>query len=506
MTPPDLLTFVGACVGSLVCGCVLAGILHAAAARWPALHAHRSIWLLAQVAIAAVFALAWVPLARSPIVTLPALAPARVETVLAALPASGDDALPAPLHSETGLAGMAARGILAIYVGGLAWQLAAALRARRRWRRTLAAHTRAVDAADLAAWPALSHAQRARIAAAALTVRVTELPLSPMLAGVLRPCLLLPAHLAALDAGQQRLIVEHELTHLRRADPAWLLASALLDAAFWFNWPLRRMGARVREAVELGCDDAVLARRCAAERLSYAAALVAQLRLQLQWQGPGCATAFGAVGLKARVQRMQAARPARLSARGRALCAASVLGCAAGGAWVQPAFSSNGPALAAPVTATAPAPQGWRYPLDEVRVTTLYGVRVPSVPQGIHGVDFAARRGTPVLAVAAGTVNEAAANPVWGRYVRVDHGGGVSSLLVHLDSVDVTAGQHVTGGQRLGAAGASGRASGPHVHLEYWRDGHRLDPALMLADLPFHATAAALARRRAQGNPIPTDE
>jgi murein DD-endopeptidase MepM/ murein hydrolase activator NlpD len=90
--------------------------------------------------------------------------------------------------------------------------------------------------------------------------------------------------------------------------------------------------------------------------------------------------------------------------------------------------------------------------------------------------------------------------------VRIDHGAGRQSLVMHLDRIDVAAGQQVAAGQVVGAAGATGKATGPHLHLEYWQDGRRLDPALMLAGLDAHATPRALARRAAQGYPQPTGE
>jgi murein DD-endopeptidase MepM/ murein hydrolase activator NlpD len=148
----------------------------------------------------------------------------------------------------------------------------------------------------------------------------------------------------------------------------------------------------------------------------------------------------------------------------------------------------------------------WRYPIAAPLVTSLYGVRSDLVPTGHHGVDFRASRGTPVLAVAGGTVVEAATNPEWGNYVRIDHGAGRSSLAMHLDHANVAYGRHVTAGDVIGASGASGRATGPHLHFEYWLNGARLNPELMLADLSTHATARALARRRAQGAPVPSQE
>ncbi|RYE92155.1 MAG: M23 family metallopeptidase [Oxalobacteraceae bacterium] len=178
----------------------------------------------------------------------------------------------------------------------------------------------------------------------------------------------------------------------------------------------------------------------------------------------------------------------------------------AGSARLQPAFSASVPSIAPapPIAPQAPLAT-WRYPLDRPRITSLYGVVSPSVPKGHHGIDLAAPRGTPVLAVAAGTVLEAAFDAAWGHYVRVDHGADTSSLLIHLDRIDVAPGQRVKAGELLGTSGASGKATGPHLHLEYWEGRQRLDPVQMLPDLLQHATKKAIARREAQGNPVPTD-
>lgn len=509
--------FALACAGSLVLAAIVDLLLRRAAARWPALLAHRSMWLLAQGAILAVFVVGVAPLPRAaiaPVLTLPAPAAEVVSKGRQqAAAASTIEPTPqtAPPAARPDLHQLALRWLplawLCVYLAGLGWHAARRLHAWRRWRALLQT-ARLVGAGEILAHPGMSAAQRARIAASRLTVRTIDLPVSPMLYGLYRPCLLLPSHLSALDNGQQQLIVEHELTHWRRADPWWLALSGVLALLFWFNRPCQRLDAALREAVELGCDDAVLAGRPAAERQGYAAALVAQLRLQAQWTTPACAgAAFGVLGVAGRVQRMRAARAPRLSGRGRLAAGAGLAGVALAGAALQPALSS--PALAATAAPLALAAvhthEAWRYPLDQPRVTSLYGVRSPSRPKGHHGVDFAARRGTPVVAVAAGSVAEAGFDPAWGHYVRVDHGGGRSSLLIHLERIDVSAGQHVVAGQALGASGASGKATGPHLHLEYWQDGRRLEPGLVLPDLLDHASAKAIAQRKAQGNPLPSD-
>ncbi|MEW7848995.1 M23/M56 family metallopeptidase [Massilia aurea] len=510
MAEPWLLArFAAACAGSVVLAWTLSLLLRRAARRWPALLAHRSVWLCAQAGVVLVFALAVAPLPRSaiaPALVLPAPAgesvPVGESAVLAPLAQSLPALAPAQAHDRFDtLWPLLPAAWLAAYLAGLGWHVARRLRAHARWR-VLLRQTRIVDAAALRAWPGMTPAQRARIEGR-LTVRTVDLPVSPMLHGLRRPCLLLPAHMMTLDVRQQQLIVEHELTHWRRADSLWLTLSGVLALLFWFNRPYGRLDGALREAVELGCDDAVLAGASGSERQGYAGALVAQLRIQA---GARHGVAFGQLGVAARVQRMRAARPPRLSRQGRLLAGAAIAASALLGAALQPAFSSSVPSLSAMPSAPPRAlPEQWRYPLDRPRITSLYGVVSRSVPKGHHGIDLAAPRGTPVRAVAAGTVLEAAFDAAWGHYVRVDHGGDTSSLLIHLDRIDVVPGQRVKAGELLGASGASGKATGPHLHLEYWEGWQRLDPVKMLPDLLQHATTKAIARRAAQGNPVPTD-
>jgi murein DD-endopeptidase MepM/ murein hydrolase activator NlpD len=65
--------------------------------------------------------------------------------------------------------------------------------------------------------------------------------------------------------------------------------------------------------------------------------------------------------------------------------------------------------------------------------------------------------------------------------VVIDHGGGLSSLYGHLDTVLVTSGDLVTAAQVIGTVGSSGNATGPHLHFEIRRDGIAEDPLLDLA-------------------------
>jgi murein DD-endopeptidase MepM/ murein hydrolase activator NlpD len=103
-------------------------------------------------------------------------------------------------------------------------------------------------------------------------------------------------------------------------------------------------------------------------------------------------------------------------------------------------------------------------------------------PRAPHtGVDYAVERGTPVVAVNRGRVALVAEYFFPGRLVIVDHGLGLYTLYFHLDSVAVTDGEMVDRGQPLGTVGATGRATGPHLHFGAQIGPARIDPAVLLS-------------------------
>lgn len=132
-------------------------------------------------------------------------------------------------------------------------------------------------------------------------------------------------------------------------------------------------------------------------------------------------------------------------------------------------------------------PSGWRAPLawpGQGRVSGLFGAQrvYQGVPGSYHsGIDLALPTGTPVRAPADGVVTLAAdrAFTLEGRLLLVDHGGGLESAFLHLSRIDVTGGQRVRRGQVLGLVGATGRATGPHLHWGLRWKSARLDPLLV---------------------------
>ncbi len=100
---------------------------------------------------------------------------------------------------------------------------------------------------------------------------------------------------------------------------------------------------------------------------------------------------------------------------------------------------------------------------------------------GHSGMDIAAPDGTPVRAPAGGVVTFASPDLyLTGGTVLLDHGHGVSSNFLHLSRIDVKVGDRIEPGQVIGAVGATGRATGPHLHWGMnWFDT-RIDPLLVL--------------------------
>lgn len=107
-------------------------------------------------------------------------------------------------------------------------------------------------------------------------------------------------------------------------------------------------------------------------------------------------------------------------------------------------------------------------PMKHMEATSHYGPRRSrrGVMQAHKGTDFSAGFGTPVYAPADGTVVIAARHSGYGNTVMLDHGHGIYTLHAHLSSDNVRNGDYIRAGQKIGAAGSTGRSTGPHLHYE----------------------------------------
>jgi murein DD-endopeptidase MepM/ murein hydrolase activator NlpD len=118
----------------------------------------------------------------------------------------------------------------------------------------------------------------------------------------------------------------------------------------------------------------------------------------------------------------------------------------------------------------------WAKPVNAA-YGTRFGVAGSMWSSGRHtGLDFPAATGTPVHAVAGGTVANVGSAGPYGNHLEISHGGGLSSLYAHLSRVLVGLNQHVAQGQTIGKVGSTGNSTGPHLHLEARLNGKTVDP------------------------------
>jgi len=181
---------------------------------------------------------------------------------------------------------------------------------------------------------------------------------------------------------------------------------------------------------------------------------VAALQFLLAWHGFPSATFDGGLGVRTETALRRFQRWAGLSVDGVA----------------------GATTIAALRTAPAVCPISLAWPLQ-----APVGVGDPFGPRGnrFHaGIDLIATRGTPIAAAASGRVGFAGfARGGWGNLVVVVHRDGVRTMYAHLSAIDVRRGASVTTGEQLGLVGATGDATGPHLHFEVRLRGAAVDPA-----------------------------
>ena len=128
---------------------------------------------------------------------------------------------------------------------------------------------------------------------------------------------------------------------------------------------------------------------------------------------------------------------------------------------------------------------GFAYaPPLEGTVTSAFGYRLHPLENKVkfhYGTDFAANSGTTVCAFADGTVLAAGQSEGYGNYVKLGHAGGYATLYGHCSKLLVRAGETVTLGQPIALVGATGKATGPHLHFELMHDGYYYNPEFYLA-------------------------
>lgn len=121
-------------------------------------------------------------------------------------------------------------------------------------------------------------------------------------------------------------------------------------------------------------------------------------------------------------------------------------------------------------------------------IVSGFGIRINPFHKGKYkhpGIDFAAPRGTAVVATAPGRVTVAKRSKLkagYGTYIEIRHGNGLTTRYAHLEDIHVKEGEHVDKGQPVGTVGNSGGSIAPHLHYEIIRDKEHIDPMIYMVE------------------------
>ena len=120
-------------------------------------------------------------------------------------------------------------------------------------------------------------------------------------------------------------------------------------------------------------------------------------------------------------------------------------------------------------------------PVQTGRLTCGYGYRIHPITGELDfhtGVDIASGQGSKIFAVYPGTVQEVGESSIYGNYIIIKS-GKIETMYAHCSEVLAPDGANIRKGEVIARVGSTGISTGPHVHLEFWQDGMRFDPAFL---------------------------
>lgn len=296
---------------------------------------------------------------------------------------------------------------------------------------------------------------------------------SPFVFGVFKPRVYVPEEFKALPATEQQALLYHELTHISCGDHLAVLAWRLVVILSWFNPFIRLMEKQFVRSMEFRCDQITLDRNGLCRKY-YARALLNSLKRSTQSSAammPGFSSRnLGAEDYKKRFLLIMNSH----KRSGVMLLLALMVTLFSGILFAKVQYS------AAPIQNS----ESWAYPLADTHITSGFGHVSRLRQYKKHGgVDFGAPKGTPITPVADGLVviaDQTSLSKNYGKVVVLQHANGYESLYAHLSEIKVQPGMKVYKGQTIGLVGATGKTTGPHLHLEIIKEDKRLDPLAII--------------------------
>ena len=326
---------------------------------------------------------------------------------------------------------------------------------------------------------------------------------TPMLAGLFKTFLILPE--VELSERELKVILKHELTHFKRRD-LWVKSLTLVaNAIHWFNPAAYRLTKNIDTFCELSCDEQVVSDMNMEERQFYGETILNVLcRVVNQHSGIYATLAESKKGIERRLTHMM-----NVKNTSKRIVIISFV--------IAAALCLTGFAMASVMNATGEDtdtirdsdvmqestanPQDEKSSVSESntpndsniggkylwpltgydRISAAYGTRMHPVEKTMvfhDGIDIPAPGGTPILAANTGKVVEKGKNVTDGYYVILDHSNGQKTFYSHLSGYaeSLANDDMVQQGDIIGYVGATGDATGNHLHFGLTVDGEYIDP------------------------------
>lgn len=337
-----------------------------------------------------------------------------------------------------------------------------------------------------------------------LETRRTSLLEAPLIIGLFRPALYLPF---SVEAEKLNLVLRHELTHYRRHDLLYKWLAVGILSFHWFNPVTRIVIRQIDEECEISCDYEVIKDLCEHEKKDYMR-LILDMLSQTDRRIRILTTQMSSSGkiLKRRFEMIQ--KPTETNGKRRTFsvvfaCVLIIVTLFAGTVLAGSIDNNEDTGYATDEIQNAnladdehgnannenaliPAEQKvaftWYWPVDSTEITNSFGEREnPAGIKTVHNaVDIKAEEGAEIASSIKGTVSETGYSAQYGNYVRVAaevSGTQISTFYAHLSEIICDTGDEVTPGTVIGKAGATGMATGPHLHFEIMINGEYVDPA-----------------------------
>ena len=285
-----------------------------------------------------------------------------------------------------------------------------------------------------------------------------------------------------ISAEQIEFVLKHERAHIARRDDQTGLILRIILCLCWISPFAHGLFKHWSQSTELRCDMAVTAKCNFEMRRHYAETLVTALHIMAGRVRQYPAAAFSTHRIrneKMRIKHIMAGTQPSYKRRRDSVYLSLIVTPIAMIGMISTASIS----MADPSRETHP--RNW-VSSDMVtgKLTSKFGPAADPFTEGKvrnhYGIDIAASIGTPIYAPMDGVVLSATdlydGKPNYGKVVVFQSENGVVTLFSHLNAYQVKAGQVLQKGEQLAEIGNSGKSTGPHVHIETYQDGKRVDP------------------------------